>query len=255
MKIYLDLLFLLNFGFDFIIIMTTSIVLKRKSKLRRIILGSIVGALSIFFLFLPLNSISLFLLKVFVSILMLLISFGYHDLRYMFINFIYLYFISIILGGFLYYLNVSFSYEQVGLVFFHDGFSINYILLIFLSPLVLYFYVKQNKERKNIYNNIYDVCILFKGKTYNYKGFLDSGNNLVDPYTHKPIIIVYDNRLSGNILVPISSIDNSSMMRCFKADVFINHIKVNCLVGISTRKINIDGVSCLINNRLGEYIC
>ena len=66
MKIYLDLLFLLNFGFDFIIIMTTSIVLKRKSKLRRIILGSIVGALSIFFLFLPLNSISLFLLKVFV---------------------------------------------------------------------------------------------------------------------------------------------------------------------------------------------
>lgn len=255
MKIYLDLLFLLNFGFDFLLLMTTSIVLKRKAKLSRIILGSVVGALSIFFLFLPLNSVSLFFLKFGVSILMLIISFGYHDLRYMFFNFIYLYFISIILGGFLYYLNVSFAYKQIGLVFFHEGFSINYVLLILLSPFVLYFYIKQNKKQRNIYNNIYDVCIIFRGCEYNYKGFLDSGNNLVDPYTHKPIIIIYDKSLSGNILVPISGIDGSRMMRCFKAKVFINDIKVNCLVGLSSQKINIDGVNCLINNRLGEYIC
>jgi len=255
MKIYLDLVFLLNFGFDFLLILTLNIVLKRRVKIRRILLSSIVGALSIFTLFITISSITLFLIKVIISIFMVLIAFGFKDIKYTFINLVYLYFISIILGGFLYYLNLEFSYENVGLIFINKGFSINYIILIILSPIVLYFYVKQNRRMKNIYNNMYDVRIIYKNKTYNYTGFIDSGNNLVDPYTRKPIILVYDKRLSGNILVPISTIDGSSMLKCFKAKVFINNREVKCLVGISEEKINIDGVSCLINNRLGEYIC
>lgn len=255
MKVYLDLVILLNFGFDFLLLLTTGIVLKRGVRMRKIILGSLVGALSILTLFISINSFTLFLIKVVISIFMVLISFGYKNIKYTLVNLLYLYFISIILGGFLYYLNIQFSYKQVGLVFINNGFSINYIFLIILSPIILYIYIKQNRRIKNIYNNMYDVRIIKEGITYNYKGFIDSGNNLIDPYTHKPIIIIHDNNLEGNILVPIRTLNGNSMLKCFKANVFINNIEVHCLVGISPKSINIDGVDCLINNRLGEYIC
>ena len=58
---------------------------------------------------------------------MLLVTFGIKDRSYFIKNFLYLYIISIILGGFLYYLNLEFSYKNVGIVFFHNGYSINFI--------------------------------------------------------------------------------------------------------------------------------
>ena len=52
MKIYLDLLFFLNFGFDFILLLVVSIILRRNVSLTRIVLGGLIGGLSIFILFL-----------------------------------------------------------------------------------------------------------------------------------------------------------------------------------------------------------
>ena len=64
MKIYLDLLFFLNFGFDFILLLVVSIILRRNVSLTRIVLGGLIGGLSIFILFLKINSFELFILKI-----------------------------------------------------------------------------------------------------------------------------------------------------------------------------------------------
>ena len=161
MKVYLDVIFLINFLFDFLLLTATSLLLKRNVKFVNILLGSLVGALSIFVLFIQINSFELFIIKVIISLLMVLITFKYKNIRYTLKNIFYLYSTSMVLGGVLYYLNVEFSYKQEGLVFYHDGLSINFIFLIIFSPVIVYAYVKQIKKLKNNYNNYYNCKFIF----------------------------------------------------------------------------------------------
>ena len=88
MKIYLDLIYIVNLVFDFVLLFLVSYFLKRRIKIYRILLGSLVGSFSVIFLFLPLSNISLLFLKIFTSILMIVITFGYKNKEYFKKNFI-----------------------------------------------------------------------------------------------------------------------------------------------------------------------
>ena len=63
MKIYVDLILLLNFFLDFILLMGVNLSLKRNISILRVMLSSFIGSLSVLLLFFNLNSISLFLIK------------------------------------------------------------------------------------------------------------------------------------------------------------------------------------------------
>jgi len=253
MKIYLDLVFLINFMFDLLLLVTVKIVLKRNIKWYRLLIGGVVGSLSIFFLFINLNSISLFLLKIFISCIMIISTFGFKNINYFFKNLVHLYFISIILGGFLYYLNLEFSYKNIGLIFFHNGFSINFILLIVLSPIILYFYIKQDRELKLINNYHYTVKLFYKNKVFFYQAYLDTGNKLYDPYFHKPIIILYDKtfpKIDKTFYVPYHTVDNSGVLECFKVDKIIldnNKVINKPVVALSKEELKMNEVEMLLH--------
>lgn len=261
MKIYLDLVLILNFIFDFLLLTSVSMFLRRNVSLTKLIIGAFIGSLSIFVLFLNINSIELFFIKIFISIIMCLITFSYRNFKYTLKNLFYLYTTSMILGGVLYFLNIEFSYKQVGLVFYHNGISINVVVLIILSPIILYFYTKQIKELKNNYSNYYKVKIKMDKHIIKCNGFLDTGNKLKDPYMHKPVIIldkrkiVFDINEFEMILVPIITASGTSLMKCYKAD-YIDidgiGIKYNFLIGIMDEKIMIDGVDVILNTKILE---
>ena len=117
MTIYIDLVFFLNFFFDFVLLLTVNNTLKRNVKMKRLFLGAFVGSITIFFLFLPISSFWLFWIKIFLGILMCLATFGIKDRKYLIQNLGYLYMTSTVLGGFLYFLNLTFSESHYGLVF------------------------------------------------------------------------------------------------------------------------------------------
>lgn len=100
MIIYIDLLMTINFLFDFLLLLTINIALKRYSKVYKLILASLFGEVTLFSLFIPINSILFTILKIILGIIMVLIAFGYKNIKYTFYNIIYLYMVSIILGGF-----------------------------------------------------------------------------------------------------------------------------------------------------------
>ncbi len=254
MKIYIDVVLFINFSFDLLILLTTSIVLKRNAKFYKLMLGAFVGSLSILFLFIKITSFQLFLLKILISILMLLISFGYKNIKYFLKNMLFLYTVSIILGGFLYFLSITFSYKNTGLVFYFKGLSINYIFLLISSPIILYIYIKESKMFKRIHNNIYKVKLEVENKIYELNGFMDTGNNLVDPYFYKPIILINKKIKSNkNIIVPCSVVLGSGSLNCVKGKLIYKNRTYDVYVG-TCFKINIDGVDCLLNNKL-EGIC
>lgn len=262
-KIYLDLVFFLNFFFDLLLLVTVKLLLRRNVAFKRLLLASLFGSLSVFLLFLRINSLELFCFKLLISILMLLISFGYHNIRYFFKNFVFLYLVSSFLGGFLYFLNNSFAYKREGLVFFHKGLSINIIFLVLISPFVIYIYIKENKILKSMYNHYYPVKILFSNSfQLNITGFLDTGNNLVDPISKKVVIFVSKNLVKGKLkgekeyFVPYQTIGSGGLISCYKAKkIYINKKEFNnILIGVTEANFHFDQVECLLNNRLKEEL-
>ena len=246
---------ILNFFFDFILLLSVSILLRRSVSIYKILGGSFIGGVSILFLFIDLNSLTLFIYKFIISILMILVSFGYKNIKYTFKNILYLYTASIILGGFLYFLNVEFSYQQYGLVFINNGLSINVIFLIIFCPIIIYIYVKQGLWLKNNYSNYYKVTIYYDNKKYLLNAFLDTGNNLVVPFTKKPVILINKKiKVDKFFYIPYKGVNNQGMIKCFKVDkIEINNlVRKNIIVGLLNEKIKIDGVDCLLNKKLLE---
>lgn len=257
MKIYLDLIMILNFALDFILLLSVSLILKRNIKITKIMLGAFVGGLSILILFLNINNILLFLIKIIISITMILITFGFKTLKYTLINLLYLYMSSVILGGFLYLLNLEFSYKHLGMIFFNNGLSINFIFLIIFSPVILYIYIKQTKHLRYNYSNYYNIEIINNNKKYKYTAYMDSGNVLIDSLTKKSVILIDKRKILFNIkefrLIPYMGINGSNMIKVVKIDklLFNNKEYSNILLGIMD-KISLDGVDVILNRRLLE---
>jgi len=257
MKVYLDKIFFLNFCFDFILLLSVSIILRRNVSIKRILFGSLIGALSIFSLFIKISNLELFILKIFISFIMVIVSFEFKNIKYTIKNLEYLYMSSLVLAGFLYFINAQFSYKQEGLVFYHNGISINFILLIILSPIIIYIYIKQAINLKNNYSNYYKIDIYINDKIYKLNGFLDTGNKLKDPLTQKSVILIKEKIIKEKLnfrLIPFTTISEKGLIKCIKVDkVYIKGvgIKKNVLVCLM-KNLNMEGIDCILNQSIIE---
>lgn len=248
MTVYIDLVCIINFIYDFLILLTVSFTLKRNRKIYYYILSSLIGVLSIFLLFLKINNIILFLLKILISIIMVIVAFGYKSIKYTISNIIYFYMTSIILAGFLYLIKGN-----------NFNFNLNYIVLLIVGPIILFIYYKSNKKLKNTYSDYYKIKIVFDNIEYNFVSFYDNGNILKDPVSRKSIIIVENSRLEkiynirSPVYVPVITVKGTHLMKCFKPSyIILNDKKIyNYLIGESSIKFS-DGVECLLNKSLKE---
>lgn len=258
MKIYLDVIFFLNFFFDFILLFATKYILKEKVKFYRLLLGSLLGAFSLLFLFLKINSFQLFILKIMISMGMILVTFGGKNF---YKNYLYFYIISIFLGGFVYLLNVSFSYKNKGVIFFSNGLSINFLLILILSPVIIYLYIKEMKSYKNNISNIFLVDIMIGQKKYQLRGYLDTGNTLEDPYQKRSVILLDLKKMKLEkekiIYVPYKTISDTGVIKCYQTDsVVINQKEFkNILIGDIKNKFHLENSDCILPNKIKEDLC
>ena len=216
MTVYIDGLLFLNFYLDFLLLLTVVVILKKNVKLFRIILGSFLGSLTILVLFFEIGSLELFFIKIYLSFIMCIVCFGYHNLKSFLINVGCFYMVSILLGGFLYFLNITFSYKNNGLVFFNNGISVNALFLILVSPIILYFYLKQMKMFKSKVVCFFKTNIYVGKKVLNLNGYLDTGNSLT--YKSKPVILtnIDNNFRNKKIYIPYIVIGGSGVLECIK---------------------------------------
>ena len=252
--IYLDLLFLLNFIYDFLLLITTGLVLKRVVKLKKILIAAITGACSYFLFFLNISNFVVWFYIIGVGIIMIIIAYGKKNI---FTNLVYFYMNCIILAGFFYFLKVQLSYERTGLLYKLNINNTNTFLIMIISPIILYLYVKQNKLLKEKQNLNYLVNVYLKnGEILNLNGFIDSGNRLRCPVTKKYIIILANGVYDGDnpMYVPFTGVNKTGLLKCFSIKfIEINKQKFkNYLIGISDGDINIEGSDCILNGKLME---
>ena len=260
MKVYLDLVFILNFLFDLILLISVNYILRRNTKTFRLLLGSFFGSITLLLMFIKMNNIIILLFKLLVSIVMLMITFGFKDIKYTIKNITYFYLVSMLLGGGIEFLNNQFSYSNNGLVFRNNGLQISYGIVIIVALFIYFKYIRVFKDLKNNYSN-YFKCKIYFNKKQNIilNAFLDTGNKLKDPYSNKSIILVdeekiKDIKIERPVYVPYNSLNNHGLLTCFKCLKLEIDGKVfdKFLVGISKEKFYMDGIDCIINNHVME---
>ena len=249
MTVYIDGLLFLNFYLDFLLLLTVVVILKRNVKLFRIILGAFLGSLTILVLFFEIGSLELFFIKIYLSFIMCIVCFGYHNLKSFLINVGCFYMVSILLGGFLYFLNITFSYKNNGLVFFNNGISVNALFLILVSPIILYFYIKQMKMFKSKVVCFFKTNIYVGKKILNLNGYLDTGNTLT--YKSKPVILtnIDNNFRNKKIYIPYIVIGGSGVLECIKVrkvEVIGMGVFENVYLGFS-KDFKLAGADVLLN--------
>lgn len=114
MTVYLDIVFLENLLMNYIILLATAIIASRKIKHLKIFLASMFGgAYAILNYIIEISTFENFLLKIFISSFMMLISFDNKKFKTFFKNLIMFYLVSLTFGGAAFMLMFFLSPESV----------------------------------------------------------------------------------------------------------------------------------------------
>lgn len=232
------------------LLLITAYTVKKKIYPLRLIYGTFTGTISILLILIRLSNISLFILKFVTAIVMLKLTFKAKGKEFLKIT-VTFYLLSFTFSGIIYFLKNSF-YENNILNYI----TISLSALIFVILIVLSINsIKKRIYEKNLYKN---VTIIHHNKSITLTGFIDSGNNLTEPLTGLPVIIVHKNelRIFGKILTfPIMchTISGNGVIEVFQPDKFIiDNLEEKVYIGISD-KIKNDNFSVLLNNNLRGY--
>ena len=157
------------------------------------------------------------------------------------------------------YLINNFFTRHKGLLFIKNGLSINFVVMLIITPIIIYLYVKEKNNYKLEYSNKYIIDIYYKDNKYRLCGYLDTGNTLKDPYKKRDVIIVNKNiefDLEKIIYVPYETISDTGIIKCIIPDkVVINNIEFrNCLIGKSNKNFLNNDSDCILPNKFKEML-
>lgn len=255
MIVYLDVLLLENFLINFFLIVVTMQLSSNKLRYRMVVLSSVMGSfytLMIFFdkLSIFTNIISKFLVVV-LMIKIVLWSKGY--LQVLKVSIIF-FVTSIAFSGFCFFFAMAENSYNIAGAFTIENYSSKSLLfstmILYLTSYRIYVYMKGRNISKNF---IYDLEFNFKGNKIVTKGFLDTGNELVEPATMLPVIIlerricnfyIIDEKEAFNIPYKLVNGTSSAMKGIKVKDIII---KSN---GLDAR--SIDAVIALCDTRLSQ---
>ncbi|MCV9887568.1 sigma-E processing peptidase SpoIIGA [Metabacillus halosaccharovorans] len=200
MSIYLDVIWLLNFSFDLLLLVLTAIVLKRKTNKLRMVLAALIGSSIVIMMFTPLAFIANHPLgKMCISVLMVLSAFGFKRFRFFFQGLLTFYFVTFLVGGGMigihYFLQQEMTYLEGVLMTNSTGFGhpISWLFVLIGFP-VLWLFARNSIEgietKKIHYDQLVKVQITVDNIQFSLKGLIDSGNQLFDPITRSPVMII-----------------------------------------------------------------
>ena len=192
MGVYLDVVLVENFIIDLFLLLITFNILRCKVSFKRILLSSVIGSIyTIVMIFPKLKLFTSFLAQVFIGFIIILLVIGKKKIIITIKATGIFIFNSIVLSG------ICFYFSQIGNNYtFEKGLTINNfsIKYMILSLMIIYIIcnrvIEYFKERTIVNNFIFDIEITLKVIKYYVKTFLDTGNELREPITNLPCIIV-----------------------------------------------------------------
>lgn len=248
--VYVEVLVVVDLLFNYIILLTNSIILNRITNLKKIFLSSVMGTINLIFLFLSFNEFMLIISSLLFAIFMSIVCFGYKDIVYTIKNVLYMYFSGVFYAGFIYLINTNVLPNiDSGLLYL--------IMLIIMIPIISFIYIKGVKNITYNHAKYYYVDIYLENQeNFRVVGFLDTGNKLIDPYGYRPIILLKKELVKTEnqkkILVPYNTVNNHNLLECIiPKKIYIENVgeKKKIAIGL-VNDVNIEGVDCILNESL-----
>ncbi|MFD1849139.1 sigma-E processing peptidase SpoIIGA [Oceanobacillus bengalensis] len=199
MTIYLDAVWALNFCLDLMLLMLTQALARDSTRKIRVVFGALVASLIVpVTLYFPDSFFTSVIGKLLFSLFIILCSFGFITIYRFFKLLLLFYFTTFAIGGgllglhFLFSNPVTLSSGVFSTVNHGYGDPVSWLFVIIGFPLV-WLFTKARMDKHVIekirYNSLYSVTIQIKEKSFSTNGYIDSGNQLNDPLTKKPVVI------------------------------------------------------------------
>ena len=211
MTVYLDVIFLENVVLNYIILYVTGIISKARIEKRRIILGALIGAFySIIYYLLKIKIYSSFIVKVFLSIIIIYVAFNSNSLKELIKKIILFYLTSFVFGGatiaIIYMANSQNITIQNGVLV--GRYTVTTVLIgIMVAYFTIVLAFKTIRTRVLKKDLICDISIMLNNKEIKTKAMIDTGNLLKEPITNMPVIVM-EHTLLYDVL-PIEIINNT----------------------------------------------
>jgi stage II sporulation protein GA (sporulation sigma-E factor processing peptidase) len=278
---YVEYVFVENFIIDFILLFITGKLIKRVIIIKRLIAASLIGSLYVIITYYTgMKFMTSFIVKFSISILMIMIAFDSKGILTNIRVIICFYITSLIMVGIisaLYYLT-------------YDKLTVNAIIMsMFTGYAALHFFFKEIKDRIAKHNYKRTVNVSIGGSSKTFRGYIDTGNELNDPITGKPVMVVnidcikdmlgdelyrkimefYDNKCYESLIdennsinlriIKYNTISNSGEnMVCIVPDEIeiINNnssIFIDAIIGIHPKRISMDDYDALLFKKLLDW--
>ena len=226
MTIYVDVLIVLNTLVNYFILLAVRKITRSYTKRWRFASGALFAGLSSLLIFVESLGVVMTLLKIATAILTVIITFGLKPLNLLFKRVFFLFTITFIFGGFVLAVYMLFDKDILlysnGIVYF----DVNMTFLVICSVIsyILITLVTKFTDKKAPKNKEYMVCVENNSKSISCLGLMDTGNNLCDPFSGYPVIIVekdvfnklfMDDKIR---LIPITTVNGESLIRAFRPE-------------------------------------
>lgn len=189
--IYLDVVLIENFIIDLFLLKSTSKVLRIKCITKRLLLAALLGSIYTVTMVIPdLNFFTAIPFQLLVAFIIFCVLFKNVGVKVKLKATGIFILLSIMLSGLCLFLSLSSNYSfAIGFNLKENTFK-NIILSIMLIFLICDRVIGYLRERTLINNFIYDVEIELNNFKCNFRAFLDTGNELREPLTNLPCILV-----------------------------------------------------------------
>lgn len=238
MVYYVEYIFAENFLIDFILLFITGKLLKKTIIYRRLIISSVLGAVYVILTaYIGREFMTYFIVKFSVSVLMVMIAYDSRGIAANLRTIIAFYITSLLMVGIitaLYYLD-------------YDKLTVNAIVCsIFMGYAALHFFFKEIKAKFEKHNYMRKVEITVNNKSKILRAYIDTGNELTEPMSGKPVIVanmeciknLLSKELYEEILICCKNEKNSyENLLNMKSDVNLRIVKYNTISSIGENMI------------------
>ncbi len=267
-KVYVDVLFIINFIIDYILLSITSLFVKKRPSIVKTCLASALGAVyAAFVFFIPLGTFFIFTLSALTSLFMVIITYGVRNAAFLFKNIAVFYLVSFVTSGVGFavlflgnrYGKINFAVNAG--VFYADINAYTMLAIFVVSVTVIHLAVGYVKKQRIKAQFLYNVTIEKNGKSVTDTALFDTGNFLRDPISQNSVLVAEwqtvsvffsDGTLSecvakhpGEFLyIPCHGINGNAGLFAFRPDKIISDeitLSDSVFVGISETPLDKEG--------------
>lgn len=192
MIVYADIFFIENFIVNMFLLTITVKFLKHKCKTYLLMLSACFGGIYSFVLIIPrLNFLGTIPFELIAAYIMLRLVCGKTKLFNMLKALIVFLMVTFTLSGLCFLLSLKQNYYVLGETFKLEKYSIKYIILsVMCSYIISSRMIDYIRDKIAVDNYIYIMEFEIEGRKYSFRSFLDTGNELREPVTNLPCILI-----------------------------------------------------------------